>query len=51
MSPDVAYAILTVIVLLAAFFLYRTYQEAQKNPGRWALRELATEWFSRILGA
>ncbi len=48
MSPDIAYIILIVIALLAAFFLYQTYQEARKNPGRWALRELVVEWAERI---
>lgn len=48
MNPDVAYFILAVCAVLVLFFLYRTYQEYKKSPGRWALRELASAWMERL---
>lgn len=47
MEQWLAYWILALMAIAVLFFLYRTYQAYRANPGRWALRELATEWFSR----
>jgi len=48
MSPEVAYVLLGLMAILVMYFAYRSYQDYQKSPTRWALREMAVEWGSRL---
>jgi hypothetical protein len=48
MEPWVAYLIVSIGAFLVLYFAYVSYQSYQKNPSRWVLREVATEWALRL---
>lgn len=35
MNPDVAYLLLSLMVILVLYFSYQNYQEYRKHPSRW----------------
>jgi hypothetical protein len=49
MDPSVAYLIIGIGSILVVYFMYLSYQSYKKSPSRWALREIATEWFLRVV--
>jgi hypothetical protein len=48
MEPWMAYLLIIIGALLVLYFAYLSYQTYQRNPSRWVLRELATEWALRL---
>ena len=49
MDPIIAYLLVGIGSILVLYFMYLSYQSYQKNPSRWALREVATNFALRVL--